>query len=305
MTVVQFTDPDTGTPHDHEIVAGDARAEVMLASLLMKAVIDPTALDAVGGVPRRRRHHPEDCPLCALHSRPGPRMWGKWIVAAWQGAVDYRDTTGGGRPHRGVELFASTEHAREVVDVLCGLWNAHSRDRFDGCVSVSDLSAFVDEPPRIGTRLVTSESQLWLWDHEPHGWWPDRVLRFGHDGVEESTGIDIQRMHETGEVRSGVLGDPPRPRPGHIEVGHLVIRATGDSPHLQLVSILDRSSTAPARRVLPDGRTESLGETTHGLTVYGRHAGDRPAVEELARLTPEYADLVTAIHREFHRGTRV
>ncbi|MGW4371826.1 hypothetical protein ACWEKT_40045 [Nocardia takedensis] len=306
VSVVRFTDPDTGTPRGHEMVAGDARAESMLAGLMMKAVIDPTALDAVGGVPRRRERHPEDCPLCALHSRPGPRIWGRWIVEPWQGDPAYRDTATGARPHRGVELFANDAHARETVDELYRMWTAHARELHD-CLPISDLHAYVDQSPRMATRLVTGGSQLWMWDRPSCGWWPERVLRFGDDGVEELTGVDVARMHETGRVPGGVLGAPAESlvRPNHFEVGDFVVRVIGEDPDVLLVSILDRSSRKPARRILSDGRREPLGAAVRGLTVYGRYAGDRPMVEELPRLTPEYADLVTAIHREFRRGARV
>lgn len=97
---------------------------------------------------------------------------------------------------------------------------------------------------------MTGGSQLWLWDHAPCGWWPDRVLRFGGDGVEELTGVDVARMHETGQVPSGVLGAPAEPpvRPGHLEVGDFVVRVIGEEPGVFVVSILDRSSRELARR---------------------------------------------------------
>lgn len=64
-------------------------------------------------------------------------------------------------------------------------------------------------------------------------------------------------------------------------------------------SILDPSSTEPARRVLRDGTVQSLGEEdTTGLTVFGTHVADRPHPGQVAELTPAYATVMD----EFLRG---
>ncbi|MGN2638751.1 hypothetical protein ACTD5D_21795 [Nocardia takedensis] len=109
----------------------------------------------------------------------------------------------------------------------------------------------------MATRLVTAGSQLWLWNHEPRGWWPQQVLRFGDTAVTAATGIDLEHMHETGQIPSGVLGDPRPPTPPqHLEVGDLVVRALGDGPYVSVVSILDRSSPAPPEGYRPTAASD-------------------------------------------------
>ncbi|WP_331758729.1 hypothetical protein OG225_41160 (plasmid) [Nocardia sp. NBC_01377] len=299
VTVIELTDPETGATRAHAIDSRDGRAHANLAHLMMKAVWDPTRLDAIDGVPQTARRHPDDCPLCALHARPGPRVWGNWMTDAWNGHSRYQ--VNGKRAHRGIELFGDAAHARESVEGLQQLWNVHGPTSLTSCLEVTDLRAYIDATPSMDTRLVTAGSQLWLWDREPRRWWPDRVLWFGTDGIEESTGARIRRLHETGQVPSGVLGDPHRRphRPDHIEIGELIVVAITHGTQVHVVSIRDRSSTSPARRVLSSGATEPLPETTPGLTVYGRYIGDRPPVDRIADLTPEYADLIPTITRGF------
>lgn len=65
----------------------------------------------------------------------------------------------------------------------------------------------------------------------------------------------------------------------------------------RIASILDPTSTEPARRVLRDGTLQSLGEDTTGLTVFGTHVADRPTPDQVAELEPAYAAALAEFQR--------
>lgn len=57
-------------------------------------------------------------------------------------------------------------------------------------------------------------------------------------------------------------------------------------------AILDAASTAPARRITAASPAEPIEGESHGLTVYGTGRHNRPAPEEVAQQTPEYAEVM-------------
>ncbi|WP_063044998.1 hypothetical protein [Nocardia pseudovaccinii] len=301
VTRLRVTDT-CGQVHHRDIDSRNARGQRLLAAVRMAALTDPRVLSTYDGLldDKQLRHPDDDCPLCALHHRPGPRVWGRWITDSWQGHPRYADHTSGGRPiHSHVELFGNLDHARETMTALGRVITDARPDSVRSSWEIGDLHAWTDTDPDYRNRLVSSTSQLWVWRRPPREWWPELVFAFAPDwSITETTGAELRRRHTTGRIFSGVLGDPPPAgAPETIQLDGLTVRCTGGGRDLRVISIHDTTSVAPARRILPDGHTTPLPDTVAGLTVYGRWEGERPALDWLTELTPEYAPHLAAIRQ--------
>ncbi|WP_280381422.1 hypothetical protein [Nocardia wallacei] len=305
VTSLRVTDT-SGRVHELDIDDRDGRGQRLLTELRMAALMKPQVLSTYDGLlDSKKLRHPGDCPLCALHHRPGPRVWGCWITESWRGHPRYSDdhTEDRGPRHRGIELFGDLGHARDTMTELSRVIADARQEPVRSTWEVGDFHAWTDTVPDYRSRIVTRTSQLWVWRRPPTDWWPDLALTFTPDWtLNEITGADLRQQHAAGAIPSGVLAGPaPAGPPDTLQLGTFTVRCTGTSRDLQVISIRDADSSAPARRILLDGRPLPLPDTVPGLTVYGRWQHERPALARLPELTPEYASLLPQIQQQFTR----
>lgn len=290
VTIAEIVDE-----HGHrsmvEVPEYDSRRQAIIVKLMMSTMIHgPQQTGGLRVPPREVLRHPGDCPLCRQRAMPGPRVYGVLLADDLEAEPSRRIL-----PHwdERLEEFANLEHAHALVREWAGLLSGREPNVLgDASVRVQTPRMYVHRTPTFGPRMITTKSQLWLWHTvpagDPRGWRPDVVLAV-RDGqavtlaaqqVEADLDAKLKQQADAAPVRSSGFAKTA--------VGDLTITWMNYKRRL-LVSILDRTSTAPAVRVLSDGRTEPLPDAPDGLRVFGRQVADRPELRAgLARL-PEYA----------------
>jgi hypothetical protein len=306
VTTVQVRDPDTSTWGSVAFDERHAAAHVAVTTLLVNGV--RTGLRDMRLPWLREIQHVEDCPLCAEHALPGPPVYGLYLSEDWHAAPGTQYL----RQHTDrIERFASLARAQEQMHQwlapVLGAGNTDTRHH-----DVRTVADYVETAPQLVRRSASRLSQLWLWDQDPRGntrrQWPQTALAVRDGQIVVLTGRQLAALWASGEISSAraVLQNPVDPATrktmwnstvlGGIRVSWIWVGA-----ERAVHAVIDPWSTEPARRVLTDGSVEPLGESTRGLTVYGRYAHERPSFAEFQRRHPEYAPLIAGI--EAGRGT--
>lgn len=277
VTTVVIDGEDGAGPRTVRFDDRNHKLNGLVVQVMMRA-LDTARWDPLLEAPVTEEAHPDDCPLCAFHAEDAPHLYGVWIS---------RDYLRGPRGrHQFVEDVGTAAQASSLMSLYAELL-AEQPPLGGGALTIRGLHVPVDGPARWDARLVSADTQLWLWDAAPGDrWWPDRALGFDGGRVVEIPGDQVAATAPIAKLPT------LPPRPGTVMLDGITLHLVPGTDRIE--SLLDPDSATPARRIV-DGAVEPLQGAPNGLIVFGRHRDDRPPIQRLHDLAPEYSYLARGV----------